>query len=243
MDYEKIININKDNWCKNHKSKYSIKGDTFIIEGKNKNHQHKILPKDYQKIIDYSQKENNIIEILSITASTITTKFYPDLFPLCLLKQNNFYRKQVVDARLKLLLEFLHDVDRVRVLYNRICDSISEFACNTGYQITDVSGNNILIDTNFDFFRIVDTQCIAPYESNNPLQKAEEFKGGAVIFDPFTTIICNTKGNKNIRYLKEDVLKKIRENTFKHITARSFRKSEWEDPNSKYWQDRLKAKT
>ena len=147
------------------KSEYELDKDLglFIIKSKNDT----ALPLEHQahlsidqetidKIRKYSLLDNNVIEIYEFMKTKSVCKFYPNLIPMVMIKENDFYEDEIFLKSSKAYTRFLNDFDKVSHLYNRIVDSYIDFIENTGCYFQDMSGNNILIDSDYNTFRIID---------------------------------------------------------------------------------------
>ena len=160
------------------KSEYELDKDwgLFIIKSKND----KDFPVEHQgylnidqetidKVKKYSLLDNNIIEIYEFMKTKRVSKFYPSLIPMVISKENNFYEDEVFLKRSKAYTRLLNDFDKVSHLYNRIVDSYIDFIENTGCYFQDISGNNILIDPDYNTFRIIDIFSIDKVAKNQSI--------------------------------------------------------------------------
>ena len=160
------------------KSEYKLDKDLglFIIKSKND----KDLPVEHQghlnidqetidKVKKYSLLDNNIIEIYEFMKTKCVSKFYPNLVPMVIIKENDFYEDEIFLKSSKAYTRFLNDFDKVSHLYNRIVDSYIDFIENTGCYFQDMSGNNILIDSDYNTFRIIDIFSIDKVAKNQSI--------------------------------------------------------------------------
>ena len=160
------------------KSEYELDKDLglFIIKSKND----KDLPLEHQghlsidqetidKVRKYSLLDNNVIEIYEFMKTKSVCKFYPNLIPMVIIKENDFYEDEVFLKSSKAYTRFLNDFDKVSHLYNRIVDSYIDFIENTGCYFQDMSGNNILIDSDYNTFRIIDVFSIEKVAKNQSI--------------------------------------------------------------------------
>ena len=113
--------------------------------------------------------DNNVIEIYEFMKTKSVCKFYPNLIPMVMIKENNFYEDEVFLKSSKAYTRFLNDFDKVSHLYNRIVDSYIDFIENTGCYFQDMSGNNILIDSDYNTFRIIDVFSIEKVAKNQSI--------------------------------------------------------------------------
>ena len=160
------------------KSEYELDKDLglFIIKLKNDTalpleHQHhlSIDQETIDKVRKYSLLDNNVIEIYEFMKTKRVSKFYPNLIPMVISKENNFYEDEVFLKRSKAYTRFLNDFDKLSHLYNRIVDSYIDFIENTGCYFQDMSGNNILIDSDYNTFRIIDVFSIEKVAKNQSI--------------------------------------------------------------------------
>ena len=171
-----MIDLNKVSSTQ--KSEYELDKDLglFIIKSKND----KVLPLEHQghlsidqetidKVRKYSLLDNNVIEIYEFMKTKSVCKFYPNLIPMVVIKENDFYEDEVFLKSSKAYTRFLNDFDKVSHLYNRIVDSYIDFIENTGCYFQDMSGNNILIDSDYNTFRIIDVFSIEKVAKNQSI--------------------------------------------------------------------------
>ena len=160
------------------KSEYELDKDLglFIIKLKNDTalpleHQHhlSIDQETIDKVRKYSLLDNNVIEIYEFMKTKCVCKFYPNLIPMVIIKENDFYEDEVFLKSSKAYRRFLNDFDKVSHLYNRIVDSYIDFIENTGCYFQDMSGNNILIDSDYNTFRIIDVFSIEKVAKNQSI--------------------------------------------------------------------------
>ena len=160
------------------KSEYELDKDLglFIIKLKNDTalpleHQHhlSIDQETIDKVRKYSLLDNNVIEIYEFMKTKSVCKFYPNLIPMVMIKENDFYEDEVFLKSSKAYTRFLNDFDKVSHLYNRIVDSYIDFIENTGCYFQDMSGNNILIDPDYNTFRIIDVFSIEKVAKNQSI--------------------------------------------------------------------------
>ena len=140
--------------------------DLFIIKS---NNDLSIEQETIDKIRKYSLLDNNVIEIYEFTKVKCVCKFYPNLIPMIIIKENNFYEDEVFLKNSKIYTRFLNDFNKVSHLYNRIVDSYLDFIENTGCYFQDMSGNNILIDPDYNTFRIIDVFSIEKVAKNQSI--------------------------------------------------------------------------
>ena len=202
--------------------------DLFIIKS---NNDLSIEQETIDKIRKYSLLDNNVIEIYEFTKVKCVCKFYPNLIPMIIIKENNFYEDEVFLKNSKIYTRFLNDFNKVSHLYNRIVDSYLDFIENTGCYFQDMSGNNILIDPDYNTIRIIDVFSIKKVATNQ-----------AIVFSP-SAIFMSAKlarGNRVVscdyglhsapadpvlfKYLEGINFKKINDTILSKIKIRSYKK-------------------
>ena len=171
-----MIDLNKVSCTQ--KSEYQLDKDLGLFTIKLKNdtdlpleHQHhlSIGQETIDKVRKYSLLDNNVIEIYEFMKTKSVCKFYPNLIPMVMIKENDFYEDEVFLKSSKAYTRFLNDFDKVSHLYNRIVDSYIDFIENTGCYFQDMSGNNILIDSDYNTFRIIDVFSIEKVAKNQSI--------------------------------------------------------------------------
>ncbi len=131
----------------------------------------------WQKIINYSQQKNSIVEISKISDNKkhyqIVTKFCPDMFSMVTNdRAHNFLSQNALKERSEAYISFLSQKSRVQDLYNRIVDEHIKFMESTGYFFSDITGNNILTDESFSVFKIIDVfslRCLKSKSQDDPM--------------------------------------------------------------------------
>ena len=161
-----MIDLNKVSCTQ--KSEYELDKDLdlFIIKS---NNDLSVDQETIDKIRKYSLLDNNVIEIYEFMKTKSVCKFYPNLIPMVMIKENDFYEDEVFLKSSKAYTRFLNDFDKVSHLYNRIVDSYIDFIENTGCYFQDMSGNNILIDSDYNTFRIIDVFSIEKVAKNQSI--------------------------------------------------------------------------
>ena len=233
-----MIDLNKVSCTQ--KSEYELDKDLglFIIKLKNDTalpleHQHhlSIDQETIDKVRKYSLLDNNVIEIYEFMKTKSVCKFYPNLIPMVVIKENDFYEDEVFLKSSKAYTRFLNDFDKVSHLYNRIVDSYIDFIENTGCYFQDMSGNNILIDPDYNTFRIIDVFSIEKVATNQ-----------SIVFSP-SAIFMSAKlarGNRVVscdyglhsapadpvlfKYLEGINFKKINDTVLSKINIRTYNK-------------------
>jgi len=182
-----------------------------------------LTPQKIKEVIDYSQQENsNIVEIYHLTANRCVSKFYSELTPMVIIEKNSFYSPMVFLEKSKNYTNFISDYDKVSNLYNKIVDSYVDFSINTGCYFDDMSGNNIMVNSDFSEFRIIDVFSIKKAYPNMSIK-----------FDPWSIMSCVTikrEGNRVFvsgddtlsNYLSNLDLVQLDDQVFSKIKTREF---------------------
>jgi hypothetical protein len=216
IDYSKIKNTIKSSYEISDNLRY------FIINSK----QDYITVSDEKKrqIIQYSQKEeSNIVKIHELTANRCVSEFYKHLTPMVIIEKNSFYDSQLFSKKSKEYADFICDLDKVTELYNKIVDSYILFIKKTGCYFNDMSGNNIMISSDFSEFKIIDVFSIK-----------EAHEGMLIFFDPMSIMSCVNIKKRNDQlyvvgddtlssYLSHVDLSNLDNNIFKKIKTRIFK--------------------
>ena len=149
------------------KGKQKIQGDNFIIAPDTPIGDELYSKKD--QVIEYSNKDNKIIEILSITQNEITTKYYTSWYPLVITTPcKMFYDESICKIVAERYVQLLNDTDKIQKLYSEICEEYNMFTTETGLYFNDRAGNNILLNSDMTDFRIIDI-CSIDVNQHTPL--------------------------------------------------------------------------
>ena len=117
---------------------------------------------DRQKIIDYSQGENKIIEIYEINTicPKIVTKYYDDYLPMVITENCDFYPQDTFERCSNFYDNFMSDTQNIKNLYEDIVSEMRNFVETTGYCFSDISSNNIIVNEDFSDYRIIDVSSL-----------------------------------------------------------------------------------
>jgi len=151
------------------KAKYEIEDGIFkIIPKKISN----ALLNKKELVIEYSNEDNKIVEVLDITEEFITTKYYPNWYPLVIIKPNKmFYSKSIIKNRSKKYYDLLMDTKRLKKLYSSIKENYLLFDEHLGLTFADKASNNILVNEDITDFRIIDINSINEGNQSGVLKK------------------------------------------------------------------------
>mgnify|MGYP006097479871 FL=1 len=231
------------------KSVYEIDKDMGLFTIKSK--EDKDLPIEHQshltidqqtidKIKKYSLLDNNIVEIYQFIKGKSVCKFYPNLLPMVIINENNFYEDKIFLERSKTYTKFLNNFNKVSHLYNKIVDSYIDFIENTGCYFQDMSGNNILIDSEYSKFKIIDVFSIEKITKNQSiifspvaifmsaklaikLDEEDKIAGNSVVSCNYG--LHNPRADPILfKYLKDINYKKINDTILSKINVRSYTK-------------------
>jgi|TARA_B100000315_G_scaffold255410_1_gene298670 hypothetical protein len=179
--------------------KYTIEEDDARKYFVNYNNFPDNLVTDRQKIIDYSQGENKIIEIYEINKnpSKIVTKYYDNYFPMVITENCSFYPQDTFERCSNFYDNFMSDIENIKNLYTDIISEMRNFVEITGYYFSDISSNNIIVNENFTDYRIIDVSSLKPITEK-------------VFIEPLDLMICSHREPEFIKYVKN--LNKISSN-------------------------------
>ncbi len=139
-------------------------GSRFIIYRQpNHNDQgfHGLSAEDREFICEYSQREDNkVVEIYSLEAGHIETKYYPEYYPLVFIDECSFYPGDFIKERMEKYVEFMSATENAQSLYDMVAETMLDFG-NYGFVFADRSSNNILVNENFTDLLIIDVVSIA----------------------------------------------------------------------------------
>lgn len=111
-------------------------------------------------IIDYTQKENKIIEVYNLNADKIVTKYYDGWFPFLIKSSNNWWDTSVFTQRQQAYRNRFTDENIAKEFYDSVIHEYTEFTKNTGCYFSDVFPNNILVNEDYSDFRLIDIGCL-----------------------------------------------------------------------------------
>jgi hypothetical protein len=111
-------------------------------------------------IINYTQKDNKIIEVYNLNADEIVTKYYNGWFPFLIKSSNNWWNESVFEERQKAYQKRFVDERVALKFYNSVIKEYTNFTKNTGCYFSDVFPNNILVNEDYSDFRLIDIGCL-----------------------------------------------------------------------------------
>jgi len=112
------------------------------------------------KILDYTQKENKIIEIYGIDNKKIITKYYDGWYPFLIKSSNNWWDNSIFTKRQEAYRNRFKDENIKLDFYNSVINEYTKFTENTGCYFSDVFPNNILVNEDYSDFRLIDVGCL-----------------------------------------------------------------------------------
>jgi len=138
-----------------------------------------------EKILDYTQQDNWIIETYTFNSRCCLTKYYPDYYPNVInegsadLYSHESYRQRVISHYAHFDNPYKEDyfknvngVEKIEVsqgaphnrqkFYREAIHQHELFSDNTGCYFADIDPNNFLVDENFNDIKIIDVCCITP---------------------------------------------------------------------------------
>lgn len=120
-----------------------------------------LLDKDVcNGIIDYTQKENKIIEVYNLNADKIVTKYYDGWYPFLIKSSNNWWDESVFVKRQHAYHDRFTTETKKHEFYDSVINEYTEFTKNTGCYFSDVFPNNILVNEDYSDFRLIDVGCL-----------------------------------------------------------------------------------
>ena len=149
---------------------------------------------------------------------------------MVIIQENDFYEDHVFSATSKFYQEFIKNFDSVRNLYNRIVDSHIDFIVNTGCYFEDMSANNIMIDSDYNEFKIIDVFSIRRVGSYTGWGGDKKYQ--QVDFIPLSMMVCKKLETGGLLYSEDKTLNKfldginridIKKNILNKIPVRSIR--------------------
>tara|TARA_Y100001963_G_scaffold140284_1_gene207135 strand:+ start:1233 stop:2093 length:861 start_codon:yes stop_codon:yes gene_type:complete len=111
-------------------------------------------------IIDYTQKDNKIIEVYNLNADEIVTKYYDGWYPFLIKSSNNWWNESIFKERQKAYRDRFSDEREALKFYNSVIKEYTNFTKNTGCYFSDVFPNNILVNEDYSDFRLIDIGCL-----------------------------------------------------------------------------------
>ena len=112
------------------------------------------------KILDYTQQNNKIIEIYDISSEKIVTKYYDGWFPFLIKSSNNWWDDSVFKSRQQAYQNKFTNKKIAEDFYNSVIQEYMDFTKNTNCYFSDVFPNNILVNEDYSDFRLIDVGCL-----------------------------------------------------------------------------------
>ena len=112
------------------------------------------------KIIDYTQQDNKIIEVYGIDSERIVTKYYDGWFPFLIKSSNNWWDDSIFKQRQYAYYDKFTNEKRAKEFYESVIQEYVQFHLNTGCYFSDVFPNNILVNRDYSDFRLIDIGCL-----------------------------------------------------------------------------------
>jgi len=111
-------------------------------------------------VLNYTQKDNKIIEVYGIDSKQIVTKYYDGWFPFLIKSSNNWWDASVFTKRQQAYRNKFTNEAVAREFYDSVIHEYTEFTKNTGCYFSDVFPNNILVNEDYSDFRLIDIGCL-----------------------------------------------------------------------------------
>jgi len=112
-----------------------------------------------QRVIDYSQKQNDIIPIYEC-GEWILTEYLEDFQPVIIRGSCDFYE----DLRVKEYNDYFKDPKNILAYYKRVIHAHQDFIADTNWYFDDRTGTNVLVNRNFTDLRIIDVCSLRPVQ-------------------------------------------------------------------------------
>ena len=145
-----------------------------------------------QKIIEYTQKDNKIVEVYNIDNEKVVTKYYKDWYPFLIKSSNNWWGDETIKQRQQAYYSKFNTKKSAENFYNEVINEYRAFSSSTRCYFSDIFPNNILVNEDYSDFRIIDIGCL---------------KLGKVQIPTFSQVItgdgANNLGFININHLNE----------------------------------------
>jgi len=125
-------------------------------------------PESVQKVLDYTQSENKIVEIFRLDKDLIVTKNYEGWYPFLIKSSNNWWDENVFKSRQQTHFNRFKTKAQAEQFYSDVIDEYKKFNQATGCYFSDVFPNNILVNEDYSDFRIIDVGCLKVGEVKIP---------------------------------------------------------------------------
>ncbi len=125
-------------------------------------------PESVQKVLDYTQSENKIVEIFRLDKDLIVTKNYEGWYPFLIKSSNNWWDENVFKSRQQAHFNRFKTKAQAEQFYSDVIDEYKKFNQATGCYFSDVFPNNILVNEDYSDFRIIDVGCLKVGEVKIP---------------------------------------------------------------------------
>ena len=112
------------------------------------------------KIIDYTQQDNKVVEVYDISSKKIVTKYYDGWYPFLIKSSNNWWDIDIFKERQQAYQNRFSSDKIKKEFYEYVVDEYTKFTKETGCHFTDVFSNNILVNQDYSDFRLIDIGCL-----------------------------------------------------------------------------------
>ena len=125
-------------------------------------------PESVQKVLDYTQSKNKIVEIFRLDKDLIVTKNYEGWYRFLIKSSNNWWDVNVFKSRQQAHFNRFKTKAQAEQFYSDVIDEYKKFNQATGFYFSDVFPNNILVNEDYSDFRIIDVGCLKVGEVKIP---------------------------------------------------------------------------
>jgi len=112
------------------------------------------------KVIDYTQQDNKVVEVYDISSKKIVTKYYDGWYPFLIKSSNNWWDIDTFKKRQQAYQNRFSSDKIKKEFYEYVVDEYTKFTKKTGCHFTDVFSNNILVNQDYSDFRLIDIGCL-----------------------------------------------------------------------------------
>ncbi len=112
------------------------------------------------KVIDYTQQDNKVVEVYDISSKKIVTKYYDGWYPFLIKSSNNWWDIDTFKKRQQAYQNRFSSDKIKKEFYEYVVDEYTKFTEKTGCHFTDVFSNNILVNQDYSDFRLIDIGCL-----------------------------------------------------------------------------------
>jgi len=115
-------------------------------------------------VLEYSQQENDVVCIYEC-GDWIVTEYMTDYQPVIIRGSCNFYS----DLRIREYNKYFKKPENSLGYYKRVVKAHLDFMWDTGWQFTDRTGTNVLVNRDFSDLRIIDVCSLEQISDKNEI--------------------------------------------------------------------------